>query len=298
MKTIFELLNGRLNRKGGAYAVEVEVIGHNLPDYVGGFRKEPDGSLGPYGSEYVFNEPLNLDEAIQLVDKLYKEFYSVGTKLLNQDRAGIHTHINVQNWTVTRLFNFACLYYIFEPIIMRWCGEMREGNHFCLRLSDAEYPVMLLKKCLADRDFNVLNTEDIRYASLNYLSLFKYGSLELRGMRTPHTAYEVEEWLHIVDCLVKASDKYEDPISIVESMSMDGYELFMALIFGDVSENFSDIADKNKMMRQGVWMAQDIAYSFDWDVLKQAKKEKAVNPFRKVYLKDAEKNIRRGALEF
>lgn len=284
MKTISEIIKNLRSTKG-QYAVEVEMIGRNMPAQVEGFHLEPDGSLGPGGVEYVFDKPTSLDKATQLVDGLYNSIKANNSKLHDQARAGIHTHINVQDWTIKRLFNFVCLYYIFEPIIMRWCGEMREGNHFCLRLSDAEYPVHLIKKSLETRKLSPLKTEDIRYASLNFLSLFKYGSLELRGMRTPDNANDVITWLRLVDCMVDASARFDNPISIVESMSMDGYGVFLDSVFRSMAPVFSDIQQKDRMMQEGVWMSQDIAYCFDWSTLEQKVKEEDVNPFRIVYMK-------------
>lgn len=49
--------------------------------------------------------------------------------------------------------------------LLTYCGEYREGNHFCLRARDAEGLVYELSQAALKRNLGGLNKEILRYGS-------------------------------------------------------------------------------------------------------------------------------------
>ena len=72
----------------------------------------------------------------------------------------------------------------------------------------------------------MLDTDQIRYCSLNYSSLFKFGTLEFRALATLPNFEKIEEWAIILVNLRDWSLKFKNLESIVEYFSEVGPELF------------------------------------------------------------------------
>lgn len=114
------------------------------------------------------------------------------------ERAGVHVHVNVQELTTKQVLTMAMVYYCLENPLVKYCGDNREGNHFCLRLKDADFVVNLLEHTMVEKNLRYLHNEDIRYASLNFCSLFNYGSLEFRAMETQPDFSKILEWCQML----------------------------------------------------------------------------------------------------
>lgn len=288
MKSVKELTGVRT--AAGQYAFEVEVTGNfrGLTDShvstlgASKWRLERDGSIGE-GFEFVFKGPCNIDEAKSRINTLWPILRANKIDFNNQDRAGVHLHLNVQDWNVNQLFTFICLYYIFEDVLVEWCGDMRTGNHFCLRVKDAEYLLHTIITCLERRDLRVLNTALIRYSALNLTSLFKYGSLEFRSMRTPEDEEDAINWMLLINKIVEFSNRYESPLALVNNYTDIGGMVFIKEVFGDLFTLLRGINDLEYKVRDGVWIAQDIANATYWSTETEVT---TINPFAEVFNKD------------
>ena len=164
----------------GDIGLEIEMEGRSIPpkDFTPPeWRKEVDASLRGESAEYVLRKPLPLPGVMKALQKLQAVFNACGTEFIPTYRAGIHVHINVQDLTPVQLVTFICSYFMLEEVLLRYCDKSRLGNHFCLRMSDASYALDELVKFIELQDLDPLNSENLRYASLNITSLFKYGSL-------------------------------------------------------------------------------------------------------------------------
>lgn len=266
-----------LNKVDGDYGVEVELNGAGFAIPEKNWRTEHDGSLGNDGIEYVMRKPQHLKESIKEVEGLYKSLTDAGTRIIDRSRAGVHVHINIQEWDVKQMMTFATTYYLLEEILVRWCGDTRSGNHFCLRAKDAENVIFTLYQACINRDIEGLANEDIRYASLNFNSVFKYGSLELRCMRSPTTAGPIVQWLKIVDELKRSSLKFNSPLEVVEAMSGEGDYEFMHRLLPTTGKLLNEVQDGiPRSITTAARQIQMIAFGIDWN------KEggESVNPFK------------------
>lgn len=263
----------------GILGVEIEVEGKNLPPP--GFhllwRADIDGSLKAAESlEYVMPMPRDLAGVKESLDVLGQAYKKYGTKVDNSIRAGVHVHLNVQQMLVKDFFTFLTCYYILEDALTTYCGPTREGNLFCLRSSDAEYILFELMKVAKEKNFKYLNTDNLRYATLNMLSLFKYGSVEFRAMRGTGKLDDIYDWCQIILALRDGAKQFKDPVDAIASMSGDGELLFLQRILGEQAKHFKNIPKIDQMIRQGARRAQMLAFCTDWNAYKDIK----INPFK------------------
>lgn len=261
------------------YGVEIEVEGRNLPRRLDSdiWRVEQDGSLKAAEAwEYVTPGPLSLDGVKSALDYLAAEYKQHRSVVDDSIRAGVHVHMNVQDWNIKQVVTFSTIYYILEDILMKHCGENREGNLFCLRTRDAEFVLFRLLRALTERNLKYLKEDIIRYSSLNYCSLFKYGSLEFRGMRGTGDLNAIYEWVEIIDELHHSSLKFDNPVDVVSTMSGDGQLQFLNRVLPTKAHLFKG-ADIEQSIEESTRRVQMIAFGVDWDSIG----EQSVNPFKK-----------------
>lgn len=275
--TMYNIIKLEVPRTDGLYGVEIEAEGRNLPMQVPTWRVERDGSLvsGFEAFEYVMPAPKDLRGVKAALDELGKQYNRYATEVVETDTSGIHVHVNVQEYSPKQLFTFITTYLVMEEVLLTYCGPSREGNHFCLRVKDAEFILHEFVKSATTRKFGNLNDDNIRYASLNPCSLFKYGSLEFRAMRGTGKLDLVYEWVEILDRVREAALKFGNPSEVILSMSMDGERNFIRTVLGDKVHLFINIPHVDKMIRNGARLVQPLAFLPDWNAFKEVKN----NPF-------------------
>lgn len=262
----------------GLYGLEIEAEGDNLPmnGLAGIWRLEADGSLqsGYKALEYVMNIPSSMLGVKSALDVLNIAYKAHGTVVYDTQTSGVHVHMNVQNYTPKELFTLMTVYFILEELLITYCGPNREGNHFCLRIKDAEWLMHELVQAAQTRKFNNLKTDDLRYSTLNSCSLFKYGSLEFRAMRGTGNLNAIYEWVEILDRVREAALKYDSPREVVLSMSESGEDEYLNKILGDKAKLFY-VPERKRMIREGARLVQALAFLPQWNEYKDIK----VNPF-------------------
>lgn len=256
----------------GVYGVEIEVEGTKLPRNIDMYwRVERDGSLkSAEAFEYVMSKPSDIDGVKTALDLLDKTFTDNSSTVDESIRAGVHVHMNVQDWDIVQLMTFSTAYYILEDILLNWCGPNREGNLFCLRTGDAEYVLFKLYDALISKDLRKLNDDIIRYASLNYCSLFKYGSVEFRGMRSTRDLNTIFDWVKVIDDLRESSMKFSSPVDIMAMMSGEGGEGFFKFMLPNTHHLFNTDGIENKII-QAARRIQMIVYCTEWSKLDEKK---------------------------
>ncbi len=265
----------------GDIGVEIEIEGKNLGEAGPEWKRTKDGSLlpSPEAIEYVFRQPLSHPKSLAAIDHLYDVLESNRGVINDSVRAGIHVHVNVQNLTVVELYNFITLYLILEELLVKYCGPTREGNLFCLRASDANYLITRLCRAIKMKKLReVFNDEDLRYSSINVMSVCKYGSLEFRSMRTTKDRAIVKIWVSLLYHLRECAIGYNDPTDIVRDFSLLGPAQFVAKNVPKLLVESILQGDWASHLTSGVRNAQDVAYSVDWDSIKS---QQSVNPFIK-----------------
>lgn len=268
MKTILDILGGKyILPTEGDYGVEIEVEGEDLPDILPSehWRIDHDSSLRGESFEYVTPSPTSLSgikESLSLLEIAYRDYDSI---IHDSVRAGVHVHMNVQNFTIKQLFTFIVAYYMFEEMLVKWCGPDREGNHFCLRHSDAEMIIFALEKALETRKLKHLNSDNFRYSSLNIISLFKYGSVEFRAMRSTSNLEDIYTWVEIIDELKRTSLSFDNPAEMIKSMSAGGEIGFLKLMFPTLYPLFENTPNLALSIRRACRNIQTLAFNFDWN---------------------------------
>ena len=269
MKTIADMLFLGDTLGTREIGVEIEAEGDHLPMHAPmGWRVEYDGSLRGESYEYVFTNPVPRDKVEVLLGRLDEKFKEKGSEVFDSGRAGIHVHVNIRDLTKAELYNFICLYIIFEDILVKWCGELREGNLFCLRIKDADHILQYLSDSLRTDCLEVLYDDNIRYASMNCKAICQYGSLEFRAMRSTIDMEVIHQWVNLLLALKDKAKTFDNPRKVIDTMSWEGPEAFAKATFGDMLSSFPDNTDWRKSVIEGIRRAQNVAYAIDWKEVK------------------------------
>lgn len=261
----------RVERKNGQFGFELEVEAENPQhlDALLGFcrdnnkvwRVERDGSLRNHAAELVFREPMDL---INVYDELRKMSTFIDNNNLefpDTGRAGVHVHVNMQQYTMKQVFNVVCLYLILEEACLEMCGDWRVGNLFCLGAKHAEGMIEHIVDVVRTQEWRDLKTDEIRYAALNMNSLTRYGSLEFRAMRSTTDYILLTDWITVLRNIVTVATQYDSPEDIINEFSMKGPRYLYDSVFGNLEERPAFDPDA---MLEGMVLAQQIAFATDW----------------------------------
>lgn len=265
MKTIKELLPQRAHKKGDI-GIEVEVEGLHLPrNDIKHWRVEDDHSLkGRENAEYVLSKPLyynKVEDGLQSLTEALKD-----SQIDSSVRAGVHVHINVQDLNLRELANFVTMYLVVEDLLLDVCGEGRQSNLFCLKACEAEYWVKRVGDFFRHGHIEELNTDSIRYSSMNLAALPKYGSVEFRAMRTPQNIMDIKPWVDTIYHMKELSRGYEDATKIIEYYSScDLADLVKRYVGESYSKQLLALPNWMDKLKRGMRTAQDLLLSrTDW----------------------------------
>ncbi len=247
--------------------IEIEMEGRNLglKDFGEGmivadnWKLTSDGSLRGESCEYVLAGPITRKQVGKSLRELNKFFRARNAILQPSNRCGVHVHVNVQDLEVKQVINMMLLYFVFEDVLVRYCGEEREGNLFCLRAKDASQLLYVLHKAHVDQNLNYFQEDAYRYAAMNASSLKKYGTLEFRALPTSQDIMSIEKWVHILLALKDFALTIDNPKSIVEQCSFAG-ERYIDQVFGGHAQAL-DTPDTAASVWEGVRRIQHIAYA-------------------------------------
>lgn len=253
----------------GDVGVEIELEADNIPrrDRIPEtWKLEQDPSLRGESGEFVLRKPERIADLPAVLESLGECLRRHKTVARPTYRAGIHVHVNVQDLTPVQLINFICAYFMLEEVLLRFCDKSRLGNHFCLRLSDASYPLDKLVDFITKEDLNELDTEDLRYASLNVTSLFKYGSIEFRALESTLDFARIQTWAGMLVRLRDYAKTFGKPTDLLGQASVMGFEEIVPVMLGEFYPHFRQWA-KEPLVRQGIRNIQYAIYSRDWEEL-------------------------------
>lgn len=251
-----------LKPTAGEVGIEVEMEGERLPqEEVVSWACTHDPSLRGNSVEYVLRKPVPRNNVGKVLENLQAAFTATKAVLEPSDRCGVHVHVNCQQLTHDQTVRFIVLYLILEEIMVKYCGEDREGNLFCLRIKDAEYLIAQLNDMMiSNSSLRNYQGDVLRYSSLNIISLRKYGSVEFRAMRTHKHVMEIATWVDLLLRIKDASLRYSSIHDMVEGISREGGLRFMESIFEDKTELLY-CSNIDKIIMAGVRRVQDIAYN-------------------------------------
>lgn len=209
---VIDIYNHRMVPTEGDFGIEIEIEGDRVTiprnQY---WNQEADGSLRPKPEccEYVLKKPLSYEGAIKAIDWLNKQHKEAGTVANWSFRCSTHVHLNVQEMLVKDLLILTYLYYIFEEPIVKWAGEERVGNRFCLRLQDSMEIPFTVEEVFSN-NLGRINGDAIRYAALNLAAISKYGSIEFRSLNGTTDKERISKWLNAIMSLKTFAEKVKD----------------------------------------------------------------------------------------
>lgn len=223
-----------LELKEGTFGIEIEVEGAalNIPrnPY---WKVDHDGSLraNPECVEYVLRQPLKYDDSILALEYLNQQHEANGSVLNWSYRCSAHVHVNVQAEEVLTVLRLAYIYYIFENLLVKWSGNEREGNRFCLRLQDS-YEISQTIANVFSEPFEHIDENRIRYAALNFASLRKYGSVEFRSLSGTTDKARIEKWLKMLLAILQAA-RLDQSVSDIFYNSREDLNSYGKKVFGE-----------------------------------------------------------------
>lgn len=265
MKTVRDLVD--VDTKVGDIGIEIEIEANNLPEgsavnkY---WRREVDNSLRGESAEYVFRNPLKVNNLEKAFGELEDAFKKHNTTTRSTYRAGVHVHVNVQELTARQLITFIASYLLLEEVFLSFCEKSRSGNHFCLRASDAGYILDRLTAAISEQKLQALQTDDIRYASINFTSLFRYGSVEFRALESTTDFKRIELWASALNQLKVFATTVASPTDLMYQASSKGFTVFTQDILGPYYNDFAHLVTEERI-KTGVRNIQYSLFSCKWD---------------------------------
>lgn len=280
IKAFSRYLSGKVS--DGEVGLEIECEGTNLFNTpVSYWSCHQDGSLRPHGEhppiEYVLRKPLNREEIPKALAYLTAKLKATGSSIDDSPRTSVHVHVNCQKLTLKQVYQFICLYLIFEDLLVSFSGPDRIGNLFCLRAKDAEYQIIVLEQAVQKEDYRELFSNELRYSSCNVASLGKFGSLEFRSMRGTVDSKLIQQWVDILLLLRDKALEYSDPREIVEDFISSSPERLFSKVFKsrpDLGAELSIGSDLHTSLWDGLRLMRDVAYAVDWQEAKKKYSEK------------------------
>ena len=267
MQTISSIFRKEPRRGEWGIEIEVENKDFTLFENLEGrqfkhWNLVSDGSLRN-GMEFVGKNIIqNRDHLLVAL----KEIDDLKLSIVSNPRAGVHIHSNCTNMTLRQWINYIILYLALDPVIVLYGGKDRVGNHFCLRPTDAEYFILTLRSAIQKRNWGSLRTDNIRYCSINLLSMFKFGTVEFRSLQTPKDLYKIVDCVDIHKRIKQHSLLYEYPDDLIEQFSHIGFSNILINILGEELYKKLEIPENQieELILEGISTAQDIAYCTDW----------------------------------
>lgn len=250
----------------GEVGIEVEVEGGPWPQgTITNWHPHPDGSLRNGGIEYVIRQPVMRDRVRPALETL-KTALEGANKVFSY-RTSIHVHVNVQDLTVRQWVNFIALFCIFEESLVAAVGPERAGNKFCLRLKDADEPLLRVIDGLKAQNLNPHINGDLKYASMNVKATRTHGTLEFRAMRGNLDTEFIVDWVDVLVGFKDAAKGVNSPTVFVEELSLLGPAAFADKYLPRKNSVTSLVLGQpalNAELYGGVRIAQDLAYCQEW----------------------------------
>lgn len=267
MTKLYELLQLR-KRQDGDFGVEIECEGKNLatPD-VAVWHTVDDGSLRgefPHGrAEWVFRQPQSLADSITELDKLAKYQADNKAELNFSFRTSVHVHMNVQNLTFDQYLNTIYTYLLLENALVRYCGNERVGNRFCLRMQDAEGLAEMLHVLFnkGPKMLAYFSKETAKYASINLAATNQYGSLEFRAMQGNLSVPYISTWLRALFNIREFAKQHKNPQAIHDVFVKMGPSEFMEAVLKDEYRFFS-YEDEVNDIRHAFSITLELPYAY------------------------------------
>lgn len=214
--------------------------------------------------EYVSIAPLNEKNTFTGLKNMFDFLNSPGVEVFPSYRTSIHIHINCAMETWRTVYNFITLCIIFDELLASKNGEHRVGNNFCLRFVDAQGPIEALVSSISQYGNIFEFPANVRYSAINFASLRKFGTIEFRSLECNTDFERTAAWIRVCQKLKEAAREFQNPVEILGLFSRYTEVEFGARILGDSFGQYADSPNLRQVLRRGMRLAQDFAYSSSW----------------------------------
>lgn len=242
-----------------------------------------DRSLrGDDAIEFKTLGPLNQPRLIPALDGMIEA--SKGWQA--SKRTGLHVHLNAGRMTWRNLGNFLSVYSLFEPCIFHAAGDERSANPFTVPLYKDGWVTGVLATVLENPEVNMRNLphQINKYCALNLASLFTYGTVEFRHLRTTRNRQKIFSWINMILLLHRFSMREDFERVFTAHLATGDYMGLLAHIYGDY-EIWSSLVYPD-MYEEINYLGADLAYEFYFSrhVKKQESKKKEKKDKKKAML--------------
>lgn len=274
--------------QGPLLGVEVEVEGISLPseDYIQeiykGWQKVVDNSLRGESGEFIFKNPCSLAITKKRIFELQQAFVDNKTKTDFSNRTSVHVHLNVSDLEIQQVANIIYLYYLFEDVLLKYCGEDRHDNRFCLSVRRAEGIIRDIVRRMNARNIHAFTEESHKYSALNLAAIFKKGSLEFRSMRGTIDEHVLFPWFDVIVNIYNLASQFKNPKEIQNKIMYAGlFNEMCKEIFKEHLDLFS-VGDVEMEVMYNLSICAELPVALTYD------KEEAVrNPAPKIKVNPA-----------
>jgi hypothetical protein len=235
-----------------------------------------DNSLKGEGLEYYLAKPIKRHEVRGALKALKQHWKDTGGKPQPTNQDAVHVHMNCRDLTLDKTMTFVMLLVMLEDVLVRWCGDEREGNLFCLRSRDAEAFLGFLRDLLIKKNFGSASSfsqQYLKYAAINVAPLSFFGSVEVRCMQTPKDIMIVDTWVEMLCSVYDAAMKLGCVRDVVDVLSYSMAEDLLAQIFGDNAHHLM-VPDVDQLLFDGRERVKQVIYSAH--IFKERKKNKTL----------------------
>lgn len=265
MKKLYELFN--LKQTAGDVGIEIECEGNNLnPVNVNGWKTVDDNSLRgdfPHSRcEWVLKKPIDVEDVLPAMQWLEDSQRAAHPAF--SFRTSVHVHVNVQQLNTNQIVNMAYTYFICETVMMNYCAPHRRGNRFCLRMEDAEGIQKFFTKLISYQEarWYLLNPNDsVRYAALNFEAMWKYGSIEFRGLEGTLSPEKINNWASALVMIREFAKRFDNLQQIHDFFVKNSPNMFLDNVLGGYSEAFKYDGFAQDL-RKGFSLTIDFPYAF------------------------------------
>jgi hypothetical protein len=198
--------------KQGDIGLELEIEGERLPTEITGWDIHSETSLRGKGGrtinrdenqfdtprEYVTARPVLYRNLLPKLRTLNAALTARGVTVDITPRASTHIHLNMGAETLQTFLAFILTFCVAEPLLLRLCGPLRNGNLFCLpsyETGELAHAVRsIVKKVVKGKITPVYWPSRGKYACLNLDPMVTQGSVEVRCFPNSIDPYLIDSW--------------------------------------------------------------------------------------------------------
>lgn len=283
--TWFKQVTDRDPLRGLLFGLEIEIEGSGLEEHASKMPRanwivESDGSLRN-GLEFKLRNPETYESCLSRVQE-YQDFLS-NADANATPRTSVHIHVNVQDLTNEQLKSFIWLSIAMEPVIMKFCTELRNHNGYCAPVHKTTNLVTQWREfvtSLGNRDKTFRSVRGFtKYAAIGGFRLRDLGTIEFRMFPGCTYAPKIIWYMDILRAIYDCAMQYTVQ-QLQDRKVSDGT---LSLISDVILSNRKRVTldELNECIEVGIRMANDIVRQpMTWDNIKSLHKSLFPSQFK------------------